>query len=92
MKRHWPGGRGLRGRHQRVDAVRRLDPLKQLHALGHRFPYQRVLGRGCGAGDDQRTFPIDAELHCEFIGSGECDRLLSLVEPDIDVTGFDIRR
>lgn len=24
----------------------------------------------------------------DFIGSGECDRLLQLIEPDIDVTGF----
>ena len=26
--------------------------------------------------------------HAGLVGSGECERLLQLIEPDIDVTGF----
>ena len=74
-----------------IEKCQRISPRFVLPELARVTFYAR---RAVEAGklDVAKNLVVDhRERYGEFIGSGECDRLLNLVEPDIDVTGFELK-
>ena len=71
-----------------IDKCQNISPRFVLPELS-RVTYYARQAIEAGRLDLAKTLVFEHETrYGEFVGSGECDRLLKLIEPDIDVTAF----